>query len=134
MRTKDDEYIAALNARPPQALIPCGSEIAIDDGSIRLYFSCLEFADGPRRAPRCCGALNPSTSNSSRILQIVRTKNQISQIAQIRVGTSLIRGMSQSVQKRARFVQRRIVLNRDSFHVRFETVLGQRYCEHAPQQ
>ena len=134
MRTKDDEYIAALNSRPPQALIPCRSEIAIDDGPIRLSFSCLEFADGLRRPARCCGALDPSPSNSSGILQIVRTKNQISQMAQIRVGTGRIRGMAQTVQKSARFGQRCIVLNRHSVHVRSQTVLGQRYCDHTPQQ
>jgi len=134
VRTKDDEYTAALNSRPPQALIPSGSEIAIDDSPIRLSFSCLESADGPRRPARCCRALNPSPSNSSGILQVVRTENHISQIAQIRVGTSRIRGMSQSVQKRARFGQRCIVLSRYSIHVRFEAVLGQRYCDHTPQQ
>src|SRR5208282_1454050 len=129
MRTKDDEYIAALNSRSPQALIPHRCEIAIDDGPIRLGFSCFEFADGLHRPARGCGALNSSPSNSSRILQVVRTENKVSKIAQIRVGTSRIRGVSQRVQKSARLAQRSIVLNRYSFHVRFQTVLGQRYCQ-----
>src|SRR5580692_4865796 len=134
MRTEDDEYIAALNSSPPQALIPCRSEIAVDDASIRLSFSRLEFCDGPRRPARRCGALNSSPSNAPGILQIVRSKNEIPEIPQICIRTSRIRGASQRVKKSARFCQRCVVLNRYSFHVGLETVLGQRDCEHTPQQ
>ena len=134
MRTKHYESIPALNSRTLQAFISYGSQIAIDYGPVRLSLPRFEITDRPHRPARSCGALNPSPLYPSGILQIVRTKNEFSQIAQLRLGTSRTRRMLHSIQKRARVDQRSIILNRHSFQVRFEMVLSQRYCEHTPQQ
>jgi len=134
MRTKNYKSIAALNSCPLQAFIPDRSEIAIEYGPARLRLPRFEITDRPRRPARRCGTLNPSPLNPARILQIVRVKNQVSKVAQLRLGASWTRRMLHRLQESARVCQRSIVLNRHSFHVRFEMTLGQRDCDRAPQQ